>query len=59
MIEVDVAPYLQAAASALAAVYNGILTYEAYETRRTLWKILGSGLTTLFLAYLAYHRLWG
>jgi hypothetical protein len=51
----DVLPYLQAVALALGAIYNGMLAFEAYPT---IWKVALSTLTALFLAVMAWHKLW-
>jgi hypothetical protein len=47
--------YLQAAALAVTAVYNALLTWGAYPK---IWKVILAGLTTALLAVAAWHRLW-
>lgn len=47
--------YLQAVALALAAIWNGILAYEA---RPKVWKVVLSTLTAAFLAVMAWHKTW-
>ena len=49
--------HLQTTIFGLTAVYNAILTYEAYEDRKSIWRIVGSGATTVFLAVITYLRL--
>jgi hypothetical protein len=45
--------HLQSAALILAAVYNGIL---AYEIRDNAWRMIGSVVTALLLAMIAYDH---
>jgi hypothetical protein len=51
--------FLQGTASALAAIYNGILAYDYYTDRKPIWRVLASGFTALFVAYFAYYRFRG
>jgi hypothetical protein len=47
--------YLQAIALGVFAIYNALLAYEAWPK---IWKVALSGLTSLILAVMAWHRLW-
>jgi hypothetical protein len=51
--------FIQGTASALAAIYNCILTYDNYMDRKSVWKVIGSGFTALLTAYFAYYRFQG
>ena len=52
-----VTQYLQAIVLVVAAVYNGILTFEAYEKGHR-WKTIFSVLTVALLLVVAWDRLW-
>ena len=50
-----ITPYGQIVATLLGAIYNGILTFEAYPK---FWKTLFSGITTAILLWIAMATAW-